>query len=230
MMKIVRRSIDARVHREPDVFLSHSSRDKEFVRRLSEDLTFCEIDPWLDEWEIQAGDSLFDRIGDALEKSRYTAIVLGDHFSDSDWARIELKQALAKERRKGAVHALPIICGNSSIPAFLEDKVFIDFRTDYHAALSRLAAHLHGIERIRIEDAIRFCRPKDLGGTIECLRDVGIEPYIVLGEADFNEIIATGHVLKMGDKVRFDPEAVCASDVSPRIRRLMRKLIDEVWR
>lgn len=228
-MQIVRRSFDARVQRQPDLFLSHSSRDKDFVRRLGEDLTFCEIDPWFDEWEIQPGDSLFDRIGDALEKSRYAAIVLGDHFSDSDWARTELKQALAKERRAGSVYVLPILCGHSSIPAFLEDKVFIDFREDYYGALARLAAYLHDVERIRIEDAIRFYRPKMLRGVIQCLRDVGVEPYVILGEDDFKEIVATGHVLNMGDKVRFDPDAVYSSDVSPRMRRLMRKLIDEVW-
>src|SRR6187401_975566 len=108
-MNRVVRSGEARLHRQPDLFLSHSSRDKPFVRRLAEDLTFCEIDVWLDEWELQVGESLHDRIGDALEKSRFAGIILGDNFSDSEWARSELKQALAKERRSGPGSVLPLL-------------------------------------------------------------------------------------------------------------------------
>jgi hypothetical protein len=218
------------VHRQPDLFLSHSSRDKAFVRRLAEDLTFCEIDVWLDEWELQVGESLHDRIGDALEKSRFTGVVLGDNFSDSEWARSELKQALAKERRSGPGSVLPLLCGNCQIPAFLEDKVFIDFRSDYHGGLARLAAALHGVSRLRTEEAIRAYRPNTLRTVIDALRYTGVEPYVVLGEDDFNEIRATGYVQILNDqRVRFDPERVRDSGVSSRVRNLMHRLISEVW-
>jgi hypothetical protein len=83
MVMLVRRSVEARVHRHPDLFLSHSSRDKTFVRQLADDLTFCEIDVWLDEWELQVGDSLHDLIGNALEQSRFIGVVIGDNFSES---------------------------------------------------------------------------------------------------------------------------------------------------
>ncbi len=82
-MKLVERSREARLRRSPDLFLSHSSRDKPFVRRLADDLTFCEVDVWFDEWELQAGESLHDRIGQALERSKFVGVVLGDNFSDS---------------------------------------------------------------------------------------------------------------------------------------------------
>lgn len=112
------RSAEARVHRKPDLFLSHSSRDKTFVRELADDLTFCEVDVWLDEWELQVGDSLHDLIGNALEKSRFIGVVIGDNFSDSVWARDELKQALSRERREARTLVLPLIFGHSQIPTF----------------------------------------------------------------------------------------------------------------
>lgn len=77
-MMPVDRSVGARVRRSPDLFLSHSTRDKEFVRKLADDLAFCEVDVWLDEWEIQPGESLHDAIGQALSSCRFIAIVLGD--------------------------------------------------------------------------------------------------------------------------------------------------------
>ena len=220
---------EARVHRHPDLFLSHSSRDKAFVRQLSENLTFCEVDVWLDEWELQVGGSLHDLIGNALERSRFIGVILGDNFSDSQWARDELKQALAKERRVGRASVLPLICGNCQIPSFLEDRIYVDFRSDYYVALARLAGAVHGVSRLRIEEAVRVAHPYALCDVINALRYGGVEPYIVLGEDDFKEICAIPGSILVGDRVRFNPERVRRSEVSPRLRNLMKKLIDEVW-
>jgi hypothetical protein len=226
---LVRRHAEGRLHRIPDLFLSHSSRDKTLVRKLAEDLTFCQVDVWLDEWEIQVGDSLHDSIGNALEKSRYVGVVLGDNFSDSRWSRDELKQALARERRSDGASVLPLLCGDCSLPAFLEDKVYIDFRKEYYPALSRLAAAVHSVSALRIQEAIQYASPRDLPGVIAALRYCGVEPYIVLGEDDFNEIARVRGTKLLDDRVRFDPEAIAKSDVSPRIKRLMEKLVTEVW-
>ncbi len=211
------------------MFLSHSSRDKTFVRKLAEDLTFCEVDVWLDEWELQAGDSLQDLIGNALEKSRFIGVVLGNNFSDSRWARDELKQALSRERRSDRVTVLPLLCGNCPVPAFLEDKIYIDFQRDYYRGVVRLAGTVHGISSLRVEEAVRFNSPGSLRDVLNALRYCGVEPYVVLGEDDFREIAAAQGVIAIGDKVRFSPERVRHSDVSPRIRHIMTKLIDEVW-
>ena len=40
---------------DPDIFLSHSAKDKEIAARLATDLNFCGIDVWLDLWELQIG-------------------------------------------------------------------------------------------------------------------------------------------------------------------------------
>jgi hypothetical protein len=228
-MTRVERTGDGRLHRQPDLFLSHSSRDKTFVRKLAEDLTFCEVDVWLDEWELQAGDSLHDLIGNALEKSRFVGVVLGDNFSDSRWARDELKQALSRERRSDRATVLPLLCGNCPIPAFMEDKVYIDFRSDYYGAIVRLAGAVHGVSRLRIEEAVRVTSPASLRDVVKALRYCGVEPYVVLGEDDFREIAAAEGVVIFGDQVRFSPERVRDSDVSPRIQNIMNRLINEVW-
>jgi len=223
------RTAEGRLHQAPDLFLSHSSRDKTFVRRLAEDLTFCQVDVWLDEWELQAGDSLHDSIGMALERSRFVAVVLGDHFSDSRWAREELKQALSREKRSDKASVLPLLCGKAEVPPFLEDKLYIDFRVDYYPALVRLAGAVHGLSRFRVEEAIQSVLPSTSSGVISSLRYCGIEPYIVLGEDDFKEIAGVEGTIVAHGRVRFDPDAVASANVSHRIRNLMRKLIEDVW-
>jgi len=223
------RTSEGRRHQDPDLFLSHSSRDKPFVRTLAEDLTFCQVDVWLDEWEMQVGDSLHDSIAMALEKSRFIGVVLGDNFSDSRWAREELKQALSREKRSDKASVLPLLCGSAEIPAFLEDKIHIDFRGAYYPALVRLAAAVHGVSRLRVEEAIRLAPPSTLSGVIRCLRYCAVEPYIVLGEDDFKEIAGIPGTILREDRVRFDPVAVYNARVSPRIRNLMHKLLHDVW-
>jgi hypothetical protein len=170
-------------------------------------------------------------IGNALENSRFIGVVLGDNFSDSVWARDELKQALSREKRAGRTLVLPLIFGKCQIPPFLEDKIYLDFRNDYYGALARLAGAVHDIGRQRMEEAVRVEHPKTIGEVIDTLRYAGIEPYVVLGEDDFKEIESAGGVERIKDRVRFDPQRVLRNhQVSPRIRNLMNRLINEVWK
>jgi hypothetical protein len=228
MAVYVERSVKGRKIHEPDLFLSHSSRDKNFVRELAEDLTFCEVDVWLDEWEISPGDSLHDALESALEKSRFVAIVLGDNFADSRWARDEMKQAMSRERRSNQTSVLPLLVGKSEMPAFLEDKVYIDFRKSYFTALARLAGTVHKVSRKSLEETIRLDPPGSLRGVINGLRYCGVEPYIVLGEDEYKEIATLKNTKVLEDRVRFNPHFVQQNTKSPRIKRLMEKL-NEVW-
>ena len=49
------------------VFLSHSSIDRQTVRWIAVDLGNRGYRPWLDEWEIAAGESIPKRISDGIE-------------------------------------------------------------------------------------------------------------------------------------------------------------------
>ena len=50
----------------PSVFMCHSSKDKFFVRELAKKLGDYGVYVWIDEAEINIGDSLIAKIGDAL--------------------------------------------------------------------------------------------------------------------------------------------------------------------
>lgn len=109
------------------IFMSHSSKDKFFVRTLTEHLRGYGIKVWLDEAEINIGDSLTERIGEAIENTDFVGVVLSHNSVNSHWVQRELQIALQKEIKGKKVVVLPILIENVKIPPFLEDKLYADF-------------------------------------------------------------------------------------------------------
>lgn len=113
------------------VFLSHSSADKNFVRKLASRLKDYDIRCWLDEAELNIGDSLTERIGRAIVETDYFIIVLSKASIKSRWVKKELQIALEKEfSGKHTVVVLPLLLDidPSQRPPFLRDKIYADFR------------------------------------------------------------------------------------------------------
>lgn len=87
-----------------DVFLSHSSKDKDVVRAVAERLRHDGLKVWFDEWEIHAGDNIPAKIEEGLEQSRVLVLFMSANAFGSDWAQLEsgtfrFRDPLNKERR-----------------------------------------------------------------------------------------------------------------------------------
>jgi uncharacterized protein YjbI with pentapeptide repeats len=149
------------IDKKPDLFLCYSSRDKEFVRNLENDLSALHVNVWLDEKELGPGDSLHESIGRALEASAYVGVVVSESSVDSDWFKKELSQALSRETRDGRCVVLPILCGKVRMPAFLEDKVCINFSSSYYESLAKLAARLKGADYRTVAKHLSQAPPKN---------------------------------------------------------------------
>jgi len=109
------------------IFLSHSSKDKFFVRTLADHLRSYDIRVWIDEAEINIGDSLTDKIGRAIEVTDYVGVVLSHNSINSEWVQRELQIALQKEIKGKKVVVLPILIETVELPPFLKDKLYADF-------------------------------------------------------------------------------------------------------
>lgn len=107
------------------VFISHSSKDKRFVRKLKNDLEENGISTWIDEDEIDAGDSLLDKLEDGLEESTHFIIVLSQNSVKSQWVRHELENAI-----KGNHKIIPIKYKECNIPIELEGLLYIDLSNE----------------------------------------------------------------------------------------------------
>lgn len=124
------------------IFLSHNSIDKPFVRKLAADLKRNKIYSWIDEAEIQVGDSLLEKIEEGIEQSDYVAAVLSNSSVKSEWVKRELEIALNEEIENKKTRVLPLLIEDCRIPSFLKGKLYADFRSSYTNGLNSLVNKL----------------------------------------------------------------------------------------
>lgn len=126
------------------VFLSYSSKDQEFVDRLADDLKLNDFDVWYDRRQLDSyvGSSLLEKIQEGIKQASWLVVVLSPNATESKWVKEELNFGLARQLAEGSVFVLPILYKDTEIPAFLHDKIYADFRIDYHKGLRRLIATL----------------------------------------------------------------------------------------
>ena len=98
------------------VFISHSSKDKPFARKLDAALVSNGVDVFLDEKEIKIGDSIPDAIYEALERSTHVIYVISSNSVDSKWVSEELAIAKMKEKSDSGIKILPCIIDDVDIP------------------------------------------------------------------------------------------------------------------
>lgn len=84
-------------NKQYDVFISHSSEDKEaVVRPLANTLKEKGVNVWYDEFELKIGDSLRRKIDQGLAKSRFGIVVISKSFINKGWTNYELDGLMTK--------------------------------------------------------------------------------------------------------------------------------------
>lgn len=91
-----------------DVFISHASEDKAYVRTLAQALQAKRLRVWYDEFTLTVGDSLREKIDQGLAKSHYGVVVLSPNFFNKPWARSELDALEARQNAAGKKVILPV--------------------------------------------------------------------------------------------------------------------------
>ncbi|MBK8176492.1 MAG: TIR domain-containing protein [Rhodospirillales bacterium] len=125
-----------------DVFLSYSSKDKVSVTRLAKDLRSRHVSVWLDEWEIEVGESITQKIEEALKQAKYIAVWLTQNSVNSGWVSKEWHAKIYQEISCAKVIILPLLGEKCDIPLFLADKKCADFAFSYKTGLDALLRSL----------------------------------------------------------------------------------------
>ncbi|HEX8666285.1 MAG TPA: toll/interleukin-1 receptor domain-containing protein, partial [Beijerinckiaceae bacterium] len=133
--KEIRHQVDAT---KRVVFLSHSSKDKAFIRRLATDLLSEGITVWIDEQDIKVGDSIPERIAQGVADSDFFLVALSINSIESDWVKKELNSALVDEIIRRKTKVLPVLLSKVEIPASIKDKKYADFSDNYKEGLREL--------------------------------------------------------------------------------------------
>ena len=131
-----------------ELFISHSSKDAEFVRRLANDLEALGHKVWLDEWRIQVGDDIIAKIEDGLRSCDYVIVVLSKLAVESGWVDREWKARYWDEVSQNRVIVLPILLEDCQPPMLLRAKKYADFRTNYGVALVHLVSAIDPVVRM----------------------------------------------------------------------------------
>jgi hypothetical protein len=119
-------------------FLSHSSKDKAFIRQLAADLTAHGVSVWLDEQRIRVGDSIPEQVAQGLADSDYFVVAISGNSVQSEWVKKELNNALVHEVERRQVHVLPIRLDDAPIPESIRDKKYADFSRSYKSGLEQV--------------------------------------------------------------------------------------------
>lgn len=113
------------------VFISHSGKDKPFVDRLVSDLASHGVPVWYDKLDMKIGDSIPQKINEALLEAKYFLIVLSPNALESRWVKEELNAALMRQIASGGTFLLPVLYQECEIPPLLKHRNFADFRESY---------------------------------------------------------------------------------------------------
>lgn len=83
---------------------------------------------WIDEAEINIGDSLIGKIRAGLDQVDFVAAILSATSVKSPWVEKELEIASTREIDEKRVVVLPLLVDNVELPGFLRGKLYGDFR------------------------------------------------------------------------------------------------------
>jgi hypothetical protein len=118
------------------IFLSHNWHDKPFARRLAADLSRLGVSVWVDEAEIQLGDSLIEKIRVGIDGTDFVAVILSPDSIQSPWVQHEIDVAMNQEIEGKAVKVLPLLYRQCELPGFLKGKLYADFSDESKYASS----------------------------------------------------------------------------------------------
>ena len=140
-------------------FISHSSKDKKFVLRLATDLrTRVGIDAWLDQWEINPGDRIPERIEEGLSEAHVFILVLSPDSVNSRWVeyerqawlmmQIDEEKRAKEESRPPTRRLIPVLYRDCQKPAFLQPISHVRITDqDYEDGFKRLVSAILGVSK-----------------------------------------------------------------------------------
>lgn len=89
-------------------FISYSSMDDEFARRVHADLQSRGVRCWFAPHDLPIGGKILDEIDAAIRLRDKVLLILSEHSIGSDWVEDEVKTAYEEERRRKQTMLFPI--------------------------------------------------------------------------------------------------------------------------
>ena len=123
-------NVAQRIGHRMKVFLSHSTKDKQFVQTLAAELETEKIEPWLCEVDIEFGENFVAKIEEGLREADLTVLFWSPEAGRSDWTRLEWTSVTAREISESRTRLGVVLLRDCAVPELLRVKHRIDARTD----------------------------------------------------------------------------------------------------
>ena len=117
------------------VFLSHSTRDKDFVEKLAAAMTASGFDPWRCEVDIERGANFVAKISKGLKQADLTLLVWSPDAANSPWTEEEWTAVLKQQVEQSRIRFGIIMLREYPLPPLLHTKNYIDARASHDAGI-----------------------------------------------------------------------------------------------
>src|SRR6516165_8994842 len=147
------------------VFLSHSSKDKPFVRELANELgRDGQIKIWLDEREIAPGQNIVARIGEGLDAD-FILLILSPDSLESSWVKEEWTDAFWDQTNNRRTKLLGVLYRDCTIPRLIRNKKYFDLRTNHPEGFREIRTFLVTEKPVQPEriNYLPLCPPLFIG-------------------------------------------------------------------
>jgi len=119
------------------LFISYSHNDKDFVNTLAANLVKHKARVWVDTWELNVGDSIINKVQEAIQESSALLVVLSKSSVKSQWCNKEINSGLMRELEEKKVFVLPLLLEKCDVPIFLKEKFYADFTENFDKGLKQ---------------------------------------------------------------------------------------------
>jgi hypothetical protein len=135
------------------IFVSYSSADKAFVRRLVERLREGRRTVWLDDNELRPGDELERMIKRNIETADWFLLVASGAASNSKWVQKEVDFALEDDGNRKSMGLILVEADGTPWPKALPALAKIDFSSDFELGMEKLFSEIDKHQIGHVHDA-----------------------------------------------------------------------------
>lgn len=153
------------------VFLSHSSTDKEIVRKVGEALKELGHEVWLDEWEIKVGESIVARVEKGLAESDCVVLIMSKAAVSSGWVEKEWQSKYGAGIKSRNLTVLPVLLEKDCpIPFLLQGIKYADLSVGFQRAVFDLETGISNAFPARANKAAaELVKPSDHSSELQAL-------------------------------------------------------------
>ncbi|MGK0438184.1 MAG: hypothetical protein ACJATK_001133 [Paracoccaceae bacterium] len=150
-----------------NVFISHSSLDKEYAHYIEAYLSQAGHEVWLDSSAFKPGDNLIEKLDVGLREADAVIVIVSRHSLQSKWIKHEFSALALRNISGETARIIPVLIDTSTVPEYLAQYIYVDLTVDRELGLERI------IQSLRLKQNPKISRSKakkrDYGNALNAL-------------------------------------------------------------